>query len=140
MRRRCCDLSATGADRTGPRAYHPRVTIDPVKVLERLRARETLARQAGAERERSLRARLPDLLIRLRKLGASRVRLFGSLARHEATATSDVDLALHDLPSDRYFDALSEAMAVLGCPVDLVRWEEAGESLRARIDAEGEEL
>ena len=63
--------------------------------------------------------------------------LFGSLARGDATETSDVDLAVEGLPPSAYFDALAELMHLLGVRVDLVRLEEAGESLRACVREEG---
>ncbi len=62
-----------------------------------------------------------------------RTWLFGSLARGDATDTSDVDLAVEGLPSGAYFGALAELMHLFGVRVDLVRLEEAGESLRACV-------
>ena len=73
------------------------------------------------------------------RLGARRVWVFGSLATGSMTETSDVDMAVQGLAPERYFEALAELMTVFGAPVDLVRIEEASESLRERILAEGRE-
>ena len=40
----------------------------------------------------------------------------------------------------RYFEALADLMEILGAPVDLIRMEEAPQSLRERIEVEGEAL
>lgn len=72
--------------------------------------------------------------------GARRVWLFGSLVAGSPTAHSDVDLAVEGLSSNAYFGALADLMELFHGRVDLVRWEEAPESLRARILAEGIEL
>jgi predicted nucleotidyltransferase len=53
---------------------------------------------------------------------------------------SDVDIAASEVPPENYFAALADLMEVLGTPVDLVRLEDAPESLRDRIAAEGEAL
>jgi len=72
--------------------------------------------------------------------GARRVWLFGSLAAGEPTSESDVDLAVEGLAAGAYFPALADLMAVFRGPVDLVRLEDASESLRERVFAEGREL
>ena len=72
--------------------------------------------------------------------GVERVRLFGSRARGDHTDGSDVDLAI-DAPSltphDRARLAADADEALTLYPFDLVWIEEAPESLRARIDADG---
>jgi predicted nucleotidyltransferase len=72
--------------------------------------------------------------------GARRVWLFGSLIAGQPTAESDVDLAVEQLPSSAYFRALADLMALFQGPVDLVRLEDASESLRERVLVEGREL
>jgi predicted nucleotidyltransferase len=105
-----------------------------------LRAREERQRAIGRERARRILARLPAVVRSLREAGALRILLFGSLAEERARPDSDLDLAVGGLPADRYFAALAEAMRLAACPVDLVRLEDASESLRERITNEGREL
>lgn len=56
------------------------------------------------------------------------------------SAESDVDLAVEGLDGSRYFHALADLMQIFRGPVDLVRMEEATDSLRDRVTAEGREL
>jgi predicted nucleotidyltransferase len=72
--------------------------------------------------------------------GVRRVWLFGSLVVGEPTLESDVDLAVEGLASSAYFSALADLMALFKGPVDLLRLEEASESLRQRVLSEGREL
>ena len=72
--------------------------------------------------------------------GVERVRLFGSRARGDHDAGSDVDLAV-DAPTlsrrDRVRLSLDADEARTLYPVDLVWTDEAPATLRARIDADG---
>ena len=66
-----------------------------------------------------LRAHLQEL----RGLGVRRLAIFGSVARNEAKADSDVDLLVEFEPPvgfDRYMDAKFRLELLLGHPVDLV--------------------
>ncbi|MDJ0376830.1 nucleotidyltransferase domain-containing protein [Cryobacterium sp. PH31-L1] len=73
-----------------------------------------------------------ELVARLGELGASNVRVFGSVARGADTATSDVDL-LVDLDAGVGLFGLarlqSESERILGVPVDIV----PANSLKPRI-------
>jgi predicted nucleotidyltransferase len=96
---------------------------------------------------------LPELLAvlrshedELRARGVEAVTLFGSLARGEATSSSDVDLAIRaraDFSSGGYdhfgrLDALRDHLAeLLGCEVDLVEEPAARPQLRRLIAEEG---
>ena len=56
------------------------------------------------------------------KYGAKNIRVFGSVARHQATASSDIDLLVDMEPDRSLFDMggfLSEAQKILGCRVDV---------------------
>ena len=60
--------------------------------------------------------------------------LFGSAAQRKAlTAFSDLDFAVEGLPPLAHFAVLGELMLELRCAVDLIRWEEAGDFMRAQI-------
>ncbi len=78
----------------------------------------------------------------LKQLGARRVVLFGSLAQAGgATLESDVDLAVLDLPAERYWAAWQVAEEIVGDRlVDLVALEQASEPLRRAIERNGVEL
>ena len=79
-----------------------------------------------------LYARRDEILRIAAQHGARNVRVFGSVARGDATAASDVDI-LVDLEPDRsLFDLgglLMDLQALLGLPVDVV----TAKGLRARI-------
>jgi len=79
-----------------------------------------------------LRSRRSEIIETARARGASRVRIFGSVARGDATASSDVDF-LVDLDEGRgLFDLgglLMDLQELLGCEVDVVT--EAG--MRSRV-------
>ncbi|TVQ51321.1 MAG: DNA polymerase subunit beta [Spirulina sp. DLM2.Bin59] len=64
------------------------------------------------------------------------VRVFGSIARGEATETSDVDF-LVDLPADQSLlkrIALQQELEdLLGCPVDVVKPSNLRASIRERV-------
>ena len=76
---------------------------------------------------------------RLQALGLARLSLFGSLARGEATAASDIDLAVtldEAAGIDLFrFAAISEQVArMLGAPVDLVVEPARTARMQAQID------
>jgi predicted nucleotidyltransferase len=110
---------------------------DTLAHLERLAESR---RQAGRARAERIGGLLPAAARRLRGYGAERVLLFGSMASGEPGPSADVDLAVWGLPAVHHFRALAELMELLEVPVDLVRLEEAPQSLRERVDFEGREL
>jgi predicted nucleotidyltransferase len=115
--------------------------VTPTDTARHLRRLAAQCHRRAAGRAQRLRQGLPAAAQLLREnYGAQRVVLFGSLATGSVSEASDVDLAVEGLPGPRYYAALSDLMALLSCPVDLVRMEEAPESLRQRIAAEGEVL
>jgi predicted nucleotidyltransferase len=69
-----------------------------------------------------------------------RLRVFGSLVTGALNEHSDLDLAVEGLATGRYFEVLADLISLFSAPVDLVRLEEAPESLHQRIAAEGETL
>ena len=94
--------------------------------------------QRHLDRLRIAAPALAEMLVR--DHGALRVWLFGSLAWGAADGQSDLDLATEGLPTGEYFRALGALLERAPGRVDLVRLEDAPESLRARILAEGEVL
>ena len=66
--------------------------------------------------------------------GVRRVWLFGSAARgRRLDWRSDFDFAVEGLEADLQGRAWSELDQAVSRPVDLVRWEDAGPTLRAEI-------
>ncbi|MBK8539344.1 MAG: nucleotidyltransferase domain-containing protein [Ardenticatenia bacterium] len=102
--------------------------------------RET-TRQANLEahRERALAVARYAADVLRQEFSAGTVLLFGSLARGgPVILRSDVDLAVSDLASDRFFVAVGRLQSLdAAISVDLVRLEEAPLSLRAAIEREG---
>jgi len=82
---------------------------------------------------------LPAAIDILKKHGAKRIVLFGSLCRagrfHQG---SDIDLAVEGMPSQKFFRAGADLMMALDWPVDLKPLEEVDEFFRETILANGE--
>jgi uncharacterized protein len=71
--------------------------------------------------------------------GAHNVRVFGSVARGEARADSDVDFLVDLEPGRSLFDLgglLVELEEVLGCPVDVVTEKSLRDRIRLRVQRE----
>jgi predicted nucleotidyltransferase len=60
----------------------------------------------------------------LKAAGAREVYLFGSAAKGQLAAASDVDLAVSGLPPESFYRAMARAANILGCPLDLVDLDE----------------
>lgn len=81
--------------------------------------------------------RAVELLVQ--RFGATRVVLFGSLARDSATPGSDVDLLVEGLSADTFWDAAAAVDRVLmDVPVDLVPAQFARPEVLERARQEGE--
>ncbi|MEI6502396.1 MAG: nucleotidyltransferase family protein [Armatimonadota bacterium] len=82
-----------------------------------------------------LRTKREDILRLADRRGVHNLRVFGSVARGEATDTSDVDLLVDVDPGRSLLDLgglLMELQELLGCEVDLV----PAESLKERMVAD----
>ena len=79
-----------------------------------------------------LRSKRQEILKVAARHGARRLRVFGSVARGQATPGSDVDFLVEMEPGRSLFDLgglLMDLQDLLGCPVDVV----TEKGLRARI-------
>jgi predicted nucleotidyltransferase len=75
------------------------------------------------------------------QFGAQRVVLFGSLAREELTAHSDIDLAVWGIPPEKFYSAVAFVTgASISWSVDLVDGEDCSPALLQSIETEGIEL
>lgn len=99
--------------------------------------------EAGAETLDTLRSRRDQVAAICPRHGASNVRVFGSVARGEATASSDIDL-LVDFADDRTLldqAGLARDLASLfGRPVDVVTEHGLKPAIRALVLAEAQPL
>ena len=90
-----------------------------------------------------LRAQKKDILAIATKHGASNIRVFGSVARGEATEASDIDL-LVDLGRNLspWFPVrlICELEALLGCKVDVVTEKGLKDRIRDQVLAEAKPL
>jgi uncharacterized protein len=80
----------------------------------------------------------------IRALGVARLALFGSVARNEARADSDVDLLVQFAPGEKSFArfmALSDLLeSLLQCRVELVTTEALSPFIGPRILAEARDV
>ena len=88
--------------------------------------------------------RLRAAEVEIRQLGVRRLALFGSVARDEARADSDVDLLVEFVAGQKSFDrfmALADLLeAVLACRVELVTLEALSPFIGPRILAEAADV
>jgi predicted nucleotidyltransferase len=93
------------------------------------------ATQHGARTREDILAELAGRAPALRRLGVTSLGLFGSYARNEQTATSDVDLlaTFDPLTFRAYMDAKLLLEAALGLPVDLALADDLRPRLRERV-------
>jgi predicted nucleotidyltransferase len=132
MGKTASDLRREGWPPDEMQRYHPwqtaeRYTEDPDAVARRRRAMEV-----SREASRVLK----------KKYGATRVVLFGSLARSSFFApTSDIDLYAEGIPGTRFFEAEAEIEEIAkGFRVDLVETKECPPQLLREIEDEGIDL
>lgn len=119
-----------------------RFTEQHVEAAARHLAQMSRARQARLDAERSrIRARVADVARRFRdELGAERTWLIGSVDAPWFHETSDVDLVVEGLTEAGAVRAERIALAELGRPVDLLRFEELAASFREAVLADGRPL
>lgn len=109
------------------------------KYLEGWRRR--FAEQEAEARALAAQARsvLPEAVTILKKHGAKRVILFGSLCREgRFHRGSDIDLAVEGIPPQKFFRAGADLMMALDWPVDLKPLEEVDTFFREMILNHGE--
>ncbi|MFN4292564.1 MAG: nucleotidyltransferase family protein [Thermoflexales bacterium] len=88
---------------------------------------------------------LPNSLVRelekacstLVKHGAQRIILYGSLARGDFRADSDIDLCVEGLSPNKFFRAIAECMMSIDRPISILDYHNTYGYLRERILAEG---
>lgn len=84
----------------------------------------------------ALRARRAELLALADAYKAENIRVFGSVARGDATESSDVDLLVHFRPGASLFDLMDlqeDVATLLQSPVDIVSDKGLSPHLKDRI-------
>ncbi len=76
----------------------------------------------------------------LRKHGATKIILYGSMARGDFREDSDIDLCFEGIPAYDYFRALSECLMHAKRRLNLVDFESTRGYLRENIIAEGKTI
>lgn len=90
----------------------------------------------GAPSLDELRARRSEIVAACSRLGASNIRVFGSVARGEQDQASDADLLIDFETGRSLFDLSAlvlELEDLLGCPVDVALADSLKERSRGRI-------
>ncbi|BDA70974.1 hypothetical protein CAL7716_051400 [Calothrix sp. PCC 7716] len=86
-----------------------------------------------------IQAKREEILQIAAKYGAYNIRIFGSVARHEADINSDVDFLVEMAPECSLFDLgglLMELQEILGCEVDVVTEKGLRQRIRERVLSE----
>jgi predicted nucleotidyltransferase len=87
------------------------------------------------------RAALPSITRMLREdYSATKIILFGSLARGHFTVDSDIDLAAENISPEKFFHALGDVNSIAPCWVDLKPLETLEPHFLLRVMQTGEEL
>ncbi|MGH7294363.1 MAG: nucleotidyltransferase family protein [Polyangiaceae bacterium] len=104
--------------------------------------RERLERRPSEDlrAEAAAKAIAPDLAKSLRRAGATRIVLFGSLVDGSFRRDSDIDLAVAGLPEPVLARFERELTQLAGRPVELANFELMAAPLRASIERFGVEL
>lgn len=108
-----------------------------------LRQRSKAAGQEQVRRRKQARAAARRAAARLKRdYGATRVMLFGSLAREGRLGPrSDIDLAVWGVAPASYYEAVARVQdVVIPFRADLIRMERSPASLRDHVQQEGVEL
>ncbi len=101
--------------------------------------------RARRERAQPVITRIQRQLVAVARLladefGATRVVLFGSHARGDATEASDIDLLVYGIPLRELVSATDRARTLLGVHVDLIPADFTESVIREPAEAEGRVL
>ncbi len=76
----------------------------------------------------------------LRKHGAKRIILYGSLARGDYHVGSDIDICFEGIPDKEYFRAVAECLMVIPRRISVTDLQDTYGVFRERINKEGKVL
>ena len=86
--------------------------------------------------QKILKEKRSEILKIAKNYGASNIRIFGSVARDEATANSDLDFLMDIEPGKNLLDRIAliqDLEDLLGCKVDVAKPEILHESIREKV-------
>lgn len=126
-------------ERDDPQAITTALSAEPYVAYWRRRQATGRARSLRLAQQARADTRLVAAMLR-RDFGATRVLLFGSLARGRFLPDSDIDLAVAGLPAAAFFPALAQASKLSEFPIDLKPLEDLETYFRDRVLATGEEI
>jgi predicted nucleotidyltransferase len=109
-----------------------------VEYWQQAQARQLRSRQQAADQAWKAVAEMAEVL--RRDFGASRIVVFGSLAKGRFAEESDIDLAVAGIPKERFFEALAKVNRHSQRWVDLKPLEDLDPYFRQRILQTGIEL
>lgn len=112
------------------------VSPEHVEYWKRRQAEYRALCQELARRARADLHAVVELLVR--KFGATRVILFGSLVRGRFSPQSDIDLAVEGIEKARFFEALAEVNSMSQAWIDLKPLESLEPHFRRRVIERGE--
>jgi predicted nucleotidyltransferase len=116
------------------------VSVDPAEAVRALRERLGHRALEDLRAEAAAKAIAPDLAKALRRAGATRVVLFGSLVDGSFRRSSDIDLAVAGLSEPTLARLERELTLLAGRSVELANLELMPTPLRESIDRFGVEL
>lgn len=113
---------------------------------EQMAAYRLTATQREEARQQNLQSRRSQGIVvaqqaaqLLKQWGATRVVLFGSILSEYFHETSDLDLAIQDLPEHLYFRAVAQLQDISSFTIDLIEIDHAAPYIQEAI-AQGREL
>lgn|GEM_PF-684704 len=141
MRAQAWGDKAVSVKRGSDSSRETRSAVDVAPYVAGVRRRARLWAKECERAQRAARADARRIALRLMEAGATRVMLFGSLARGDGfTPLSDIDLAVEGIAWSDYWRVFSEVSKLTSFGVDLVVLEDASPEFRHRIYLEGEDL
>ena len=117
------------------------ITVTPQQTLSAVRCLALREHEVNRVRAVAMADVLPRLAaVLVRDFGITRVVVFGSVARADVNARSDIDIAVLGLAPAAYFTALAALANVTSFDIDLIPLEEASPEILRSIEAEGRQV
>ena len=99
--------------------------------------KEKALRKQVARKAKEIKSMLPAIAQKLKSFGAQEVIIFGSFAKGEFAAGSDIDIATKNLPEGKYLHAIiavEKLLRSVQIGFDLILYERAYPGVKEQID------